>query len=197
MSTKNGNKGSYVVMLEQAKQPPKFIKSVVPAPGKGANDWLVKIIHPNTRKTVLEKEISGSLNDAFAEAERLLNSAELKESPDYSEPWYEETLFIPNPKRGKMKLRTKEAVEEEMNEALDDMDDGDDYNFDNVDEDDFMDEPKAKVAKSLKTEKKDSKAPKTTKKATKAPKKAKTAPKKNIKKSAPKTKAKKINKRKK
>lgn len=148
MSTK-GNKGSYVVMLEQAKQPPKLIASVKPL---GGNKYLLCLIHPNTRKVILEREEEcESLNDAMNKANKLKDLPEAKEV----QTWYEETLFIPQPKRGKMKLKTKESVEEEMNLEAEEMDDSDDFGGDDEDE-------KPKASKNIK----------------KAPKGKKTAPKK-------------------
>lgn len=113
MSTK-GNKGSYVVMLENAKLPPKLVASCKPL---GPNKFLVYLIHPNTKKVIIEQEVEcKDLNEAMKKAN------ELKDLPEAQnvETWYEETLFIPQPKRGKMKLKTKEVVEEEMN-AEEDM----------------------------------------------------------------------------
>lgn len=111
MAIKGNNKGSYVVMLEQAKQPPKLITSVKPL---GGNKYHLALIHPNTKKIVVERkdETCASLDEAMKKANALRDLPEAKEA----KTWYEETLFIPQPKRGKMKLKTKEVVEEELNQ---------------------------------------------------------------------------------
>jgi hypothetical protein len=109
MSTK-GNKGSYVVMLEQAKLPPKLIASCKPIPN--TNKYIVALLHPNTKKVIVEREVEcKDLSEAMKKANELRDLPEAQNV----ETWYEETLFIPQPKRGKMKLKTKQSVEEEMN----------------------------------------------------------------------------------
>lgn len=173
MSTK---KGSYVIMMEQTKQPPKLIANVKPL---NNSKFLIEIIHPNTRQTILSKTLEcKDFNEAFDKANELKNSDEVLKSDQYQDPWYEETLFIPNPKKGKMKLKTKESAEDELNAALDELvDDDSAYDFSNADLDDLEDdEPMVKKApkKAVKTK---SKAKTPEKKAKKATKKAKVAPK--------------------
>ena len=183
MSSKKGSKGSYVVMLEQAKQPPKLAINVKPIPDTDL--FQITIVHPNTRKALLTvTESFKDLNAAMARANALKDSEEVKQSPDYQDPWYEETLFIPNPKKGSMKLKTKESVEDELNEQLDAIEDDDEaYDFSSAyDEDEESktkgSKSKAKVAKKLKKEKK----VKVAKKINKTAKKPKKAPKKVVKK---------------
>jgi hypothetical protein len=108
MSTKG--KGSYVVHLEQAKLPPKLIASCKPI--AGTNKYKIALVHPNTKKVIIEQEIQAKdISEAMKKANELRDLPEAQNV----ETWYEETLFIPQPKRGKMKLKTKEVVEEEMN----------------------------------------------------------------------------------
>lgn len=191
MAKKNGNKGSYTIMLEQAKQPPKLITNIKPLE---KNMYNIAIIHPNTRKVLLEKNVECSdLNQAFDVANAM--KEEVKTLPDYTAPWYEEVLHIPNPKRGVKKLKTKESVEDELNAQLDAIEDDEDaYNFDEEDledldldmdiEEEVVAKPKKttkKVAKNIKKVKKEVKVSKKPKKATKV-KKDKKINKKNIKK---------------
>ena len=109
MSTK-GNKGSYVVMLEQSKLPPKLIATCKPI--AGTNKYKIALVHPNTKAVIIEQEVEAKdISDAMKKANELRNLPEAQNI----DTWYEETLFIPQPKRGKMKLKTKQSVEEEMN----------------------------------------------------------------------------------
>lgn len=198
MSSKKGSKGSYVVMLEQAKQPPKLAISVVPIPDTDL--YKITIIHPNTRKALLTvTESFKDLNEAFTRANALKDSDEVKQSPDYQDPWYEETLFIPNPKKGSMKLKTKESVEEELNDQLDAIEDDDEaYDFSSAYDEGEEVKPKGSKskAKAVKKPKKEKKA-KVAKKINKPAKKPKKAPKKVVKKDKKAGSKKKINKSKK
>lgn len=198
MSSKKGSKGSYVVMLEQAKQPPKLAISIKPIPDTDL--YQITIVHPNTRKALLTvTESFTDINSAMARANALKDSDEVKQSPDYQEPWYEETLFIPNPKKGSMKLKTKESVEDELNEQLDAIEDDDEaYDFSSAYDDEDEDSPKVSKSK-VKTNKKPKKEKKTkvAKKINKTVKKPKKAPKKVVKKEKKTGSKKKINKSKK
>lgn len=101
--------GSYLVMLETAdKEPPTLITKVKPTDKK--NRFLISILHPNTQEVLYEKVHQvADFNEAF----KLAN--EIKKRPDIksTKTWYEEKRFIPAPKKGKMKLFTKEEAEAE------------------------------------------------------------------------------------
>lgn len=152
-----GNKGSYVVMLEQAKQPPKLITKVKPLGGK---KYSLELIHPNTRQIIIQREEEcESIDEAFKKANALRDLPEVKDV----KTWYEETLFIPQPKRGKMKLKTKQSVEEEMNLELEAME-----NEEGFESDDFEEKKDVKAKKTAKVKKINK-----VKKVEKKPKKAK------------------------
>lgn len=107
MTTAN-SKNSYVVMLENSKEPPKLVSKVKPLSQKDM--YLISLIHPNTGAIVFEQEYKcKDYKEAFKKAN------ELKELPEHRDinTWYEEKRYAPKPKRGKMKLKTKEDTDEE------------------------------------------------------------------------------------
>ena len=99
------HKGSFIVNLESgAKGPPDLLIKVAVIKEK-ANHYKIMIIHPNTKQHLYEgdhecKDINAAMAIAYEKK---------KEFKDVK-TWYEEVLHIPQPKRGKMKLKTKEAV---------------------------------------------------------------------------------------
>lgn len=72
-----------------------------------ANIYFISIVHPNTKEILYKKNHSAkTFNEAF------LLGKEIKETAFGNiTTWAEEILFIPRPKRGKMKLSTKEDAD--------------------------------------------------------------------------------------
>ena len=101
--------GSYLVMLETAdKEPPTLISKVKPTEKK--NRFLILVLHPNTNEVLYEK-----VHQCVDIYEALKLANEIKKKPELrsTKTWYEEKRFIPAPKKGKMKLYTKEDAEAE------------------------------------------------------------------------------------
>ena len=144
--------GSYFVMLETAdKEPPALIRSVKPTDKK--NRYLISLLHPNTKEAVYSQVHScKDLNEAMDLAKKIQEKPENRSV----QTWYEEKKFVPAPKKGKMKLYTKEEAKKEKQEK-----------------DDKIKADKAKKeAKAKKTAKKGSKKPaKKSAKVKKGPKK--------------------------
>lgn len=160
MSTTKG-KGSFVVMLEGEKKAPKLIVNVK---SLGKNSFMISIIHPNTRQVIFENSFKcKDFNEAFEKGNELKTSDLVLKSPLYTDPEYEEILFIPNPKKGKMKLNTQEEAENELNASLDLLiAEEDDYVFDeeeDLDEEVIKKTPKAKKETKVKSVKKDKVVP--------------------------------------
>lgn len=153
MSTTKG-KGSFVVMLEGEKKAPKLIVNVK---STSKNMFLISVIHPNTRQVIFEGSYKcKDFNEAFEIGNDLKTADVVLKSPLYTDPEYEEILFIPNPKKGKMKLNTQEEAEDELNASLDSLiDDEDDYSFSEeyIDEDEVDEKPKKNKALPLKKDK--------------------------------------------
>jgi len=145
--SKNNNKGSYVFMLEGAKQPPKLLTDVK---GIGNGLFVIKVIHPNTKEVLVQKE--EKCKDIL---EALEKANQLKDSPEIlaTETWYQETLFIPNPKKGKVALQTKEVMEDELNAISLDIEEAD---FIEIDEDLPVETKKVNIKKEKKTKEKKS-----------------------------------------
>ena len=68
----------------------------------------ISIVHPNTKKALYCK------NHIAASVEKAFNMGKEIKKAKFSDTktWYEEILYIPRPKRGKMKLKLKEDAEE-------------------------------------------------------------------------------------
>lgn len=168
--------GSLIIQLEQYKEPPKLVTKVSKIKGK---DRLFKtsVIHPNDKRELYSEEFKAKSHDemeGFKEA--MVYAATLLKKPELKnvETFFEETLHIPQWKKGSMALNTEEEMMAQEMEA------------------EAQEEEKKTAKKALK-------ANKTPKKATtevpkvkaKAPKKAK----KEVVKAPKKTKASKVSKK--
>lgn len=68
----------------------------------------IEIIHPNTKDKLYSKvHIAKSYNDAFAIGKKLKTTRFADVAT-----WYTEIVHIPRPRRGKVKLKTKESENE-------------------------------------------------------------------------------------
>lgn len=101
------------------------------------NKYLVKLLHPNTKEIVYSEEFTAVEKDnikaamaALSYGKTLLDKPEVQNIQSGIE--YKEQLFIPQGKRGKMKLKTKEAAEldkkeldlvKEMDENFEELED--------------------------------------------------------------------------
>lgn len=107
--TKKGyNHGNGVITKKLENSPelaPKLIVSVKKISDK---KYYISIVHPNTKEILYEKNhLAKSFEDAFNLGKKL------KEKFSDISTWAEEILFIPRPKRGKMKLNLKQEEEEQ------------------------------------------------------------------------------------
>ncbi len=105
--------GSYFIMLETAdKEPPTLVRSVKPTNIK--NRFLISLMHPNTKEMVYSQvHTCKDILEAMDLAKKIQTKPEFKEV----KTWYEEKKFVPAPKKGKMKLYTKEEAAKEKEEA--------------------------------------------------------------------------------
>lgn len=104
---------NFVVNFIEEKIAPEFAKVVCSArtpTGKAKKGhFIIKLIHPNTKREIYEKTHKAKdFNEAFDIAKE--KAEKLK---DLFPTWHEEQKFIPAPKKGRRKLKTKEAFEEE------------------------------------------------------------------------------------
>lgn len=106
----------FIVRLQdQTGFKPKLTVSVVPIK-ELKKTYEVRLINPNTKEIAYKEQFISKLKqemDCFVEAinfgKKLLEKPEMKELQQSIE--YKEQLFIPQGKRGKMKLKTKDSAE--------------------------------------------------------------------------------------
>lgn len=105
METKS--KGSYVVLLDMVKRPLKHITQVK---AKGPGLFELSVIHPNSKEVLVSKEMkTKSLDEAMVAVKELLKDPSVLSAEKTK---HQEILFIPKPRKGKMKLNTQEAAPE-------------------------------------------------------------------------------------
>lgn len=97
------------VLTKKLNDSPELAPNLVVSVKKVSdNKYFISIVHPNTKEILYEKNhLAKTFNEAF------LLGKEIKETKFSNiTTWAEEILFIPRPKRGKMKLSTKEEADE-------------------------------------------------------------------------------------
>jgi hypothetical protein len=103
--------GNGVITKKLENRPELAPKLIVSVKKLSEKKYYISIIHPNTKEILYEKNhLSRSYEDAFKLAKSL------KEKFSDVSTWAEEILFIPRPKRGKMKLNIKEEKEDDQEE---------------------------------------------------------------------------------
>jgi hypothetical protein len=95
------SKGVITKKIDSPELAPNLVVSVKRI---SENKYYIAIIHPNTKEILYEKN---HLAKSFEAAFLLGKQIKEKQFSDVS-TWAEEILFIPRPKRGKMKLKLKE-----------------------------------------------------------------------------------------
>lgn len=167
MVTGSKKTGSFVVMLDNTKHAPTLLTKARPVKdekGKVKEGFFeISVVHPNTNEVLYLQE--HKCKDIY---EALKLAQEIKEKPEIKQTktWYQETLFIPQPKKGKMALKSMDDGEPAKKRGRPAK---------------VKEEPKKVVkeeAKKVKEEKKVVKVAKKVKKATKTDRKPKKAAKK-------------------
>ena len=104
------HKGVITKKLENSPElAPNLVVSVKKLSG---SKYYIAIIHPNTKEILYEKNhLAKNYNEAF-----LLGKLIKEKKLSGTSTWAEEILFIPRPKRGKMKLKTENEDNSENNE---------------------------------------------------------------------------------
>ena len=112
MVTGSKKTGSFVVMLDNTKHAPTLLTKARPVKdekGKIKEGFFeISVIHPNTNEVLYLQE--HKCKDIY---EALKLAQEIKEKPEIKQTktWYQETLFIPQPKKGKMALKSMDDGE--------------------------------------------------------------------------------------
>lgn len=112
MKTNKMNEGAFV---EDEKKPAKL--SVVVAKTEKSGVFLISIVHPNRRADLSREVLYKEEHKAKDMLEALDIGKRIKDT-QFADVYttYEDIKFIPNYKKGKMKLNTKEEAQEDMSE---------------------------------------------------------------------------------
>ena len=108
---------NFIVNLGDERVPPDLAKKISQAKtptGKDKKDhYVISLIHPNTSEVIYEKvHKAKDLNEAFNIARD-----EAKKLERIFPTWYEDKKFIPAPKKGSTKLKTKSSAKEKKKVA--------------------------------------------------------------------------------
>jgi hypothetical protein len=104
------NPGNKIIMKRVEGKPELAPNLVISVKQISPKKYEISILHPNTKKALYCKNhVASSMENAF-----LLGKEIKKNKFSDTKTYYEEILFIPRPKRGKMKLHLKE--DDEKNE---------------------------------------------------------------------------------